>query len=516
MYSLFETLIENAEDNDFSLKSIDPREKATDAKGDDMLYREAYTKASIAINELYKKNKEILSEVIQMVRELHVKIVTTKMEYPLIRTNLYPFILNPSVSTSILLFVQKNTEKAIETLNISLNSSERNEDSVDIAMDTFKQHIKEFEISSFLGEKIKINLNSKIIPSSVNKLNMNMINLNDELYYSYVLLSNMIVDKKHPAELELCARMFEYACKVANAIAAVYVYAAMELDRYFKIVVSGNKPINETATNEENTKQYIAELDKLIDEIRDFYDKFEYKEVLTPRKKKEEKMYEYMLGALQRKYTLKIPMYKVEGSSKDVKDIVENKFINKLESITKKYPNFCIMSPSWDEDDDMFIYVTLREPFGDKEDRSNREDQAKVIQEASLTAKERKALDDCEYGLPDKRKYPLNDEIRIKQAIKFFGYCEAADKATLATNIVKRILLLDLFGKVYVSENHPNKKSFPEWLIGNKAEQGYTVTKDGDKYTIKDADGNKVDWYTIKNLKPMNESVIFDKNGKLF
>ena len=577
------------------------------------------------------------------------------------------------------------------------------------------------------------------------------------------------------------------------------------------------------ATNEENARKYIDEIDKLIDEVRAFYDKFEYKEIIIPRKKKEPKMYEYVLGALQRKYTLRIPIYKVEGASDDVKDIVEHKFIDKLESITKKYPNFVIMSPNWENESDMFIYITLREPFGDKEDRKDREEQVqnestedpnyainrkiahlqkkietnemvqdryiaangyenksiaeehdrmcdqmeelcrqrreanntqnesvtlnegvgtvlkiagiaaitlpvadasfrviidmikaklegkkltslknsknmdfyaaeKVINkikfakynpdvipfmndiiklsdrcnaelnkidkefhsiktvdeylkkkkyfndkyinlqktlesdadniinkyknskkewvenldiipellkyikhiqmsefdsredediimdgldfirnasdedldklpdgydpyyvftkfkydcigrcpkfeepfsmikvqfsgktinesvtllEASLSKSEKDALEDYEFGLPEKRTYPLNDEVRIKQAIKFFGYCKASDKKTLADNIVRRIIELDLVGVVTISPSHPNKKFFPEWMLDTCKP---TLERKGNKYTIY-VDGERVDYGTLEDHSFSDEGtrvVVVNESGMLF
>ena len=590
------------------------------------------------------------------------------------------------------------------------------------------------------------------------------------------------------------------------------------------------------ATNEENAKKYIDEIDKLIDEVRAFYDKFEYKEIITPRKKKEHKMFEYVLGALQRKYTLRIPIYKVEGVSDDVKDIVEHKFIDKLESITKKYPNFVILSPNWENESDMFIYITLREPFGEKEDRKDRENQvqnesteepnyainkkiehlqkkiemnekvqdryiekngyenksiaaehdkmcdqmeelcrqrreaknatqnesvtlneaidkevvggfvalgallalgtgmtistikesiktnkkakkmnllsemieyydilfngaqdyiskAKFIKckkgtlkfiddcyklldesyknyskytndfnsfdkyydkhtlqeskdhllniingtkneynsfneklnklyksissedefvecdntellskfkklekfvvetdysdiyekfyseedsvgpkgfdysltklihtsnpdedkimlmfydesamlnhavnsisklikiqlkgktinesislnEASLTKAEKDNLEDYEFGLPEKRTYPLNDEVHIRKALQFFGYCKASDKKTLADNIVRRIIELDLVGIVTITESHPNKKFFPEWMLNTCKP---TLEKKGNKYTIY-VDNKKVDYGTLEDHSSDEEArlVVVNESGMLF
>lgn len=61
-----------------------------------------------------------------------------------------------------------------------------------------------------------------------------------------------------------------------------------------------------------------------------------------------------------------------------------------------------------------------------------------IIQEAMTTA-ERNGLKDSDFGLPEQRKYPLNDQEHILLAIRFFNYCPKADKDELAKNILKAI-----------------------------------------------------------------------------
>lgn len=512
MIQLFEALIEAAENNDFTLKSIDPRDKSYNETEDDLLYKEAYNKGITSMSRMYESTKDLLREARGQVRdEAH------KAEYSDVRVNasIHTLSMNPTHKSSILVALEKAFCKVGET-------SDSENDAVDVA---FTKYAKDFRVTlgirdqltmkDLMGESIRSDISLKFVRVNLENIITSINNLLDELYFSYNKLVLEMQQTKNTSDIELFTRMFELICKVVCSYSAAYMASVMELVR----ISRGHVTMHEataTSTNEENAKQYIKEMDKLIDEIRDFYDKFNYKEIITPRKKKEHKMYEYMLGALQRRYKLKVPMYKVVGTSKDVKDIVENKFIKKLETITKKYPNFCILSPTWDDDDDMFIYVTLREPFGDKEDREDREDQAKAMHEAAMTAAERKRLDNSQFGLPDVRKYPLNDPKHIKEAIKFFGYCDAKDKKTLASNIVKKTLELNSFGTIHVSPTHPNKKFFPEWFIGDCRDKGYSLQINKNKYTILNEKGKKVDWYTINDTKLLNESIIFDTEGKLY
>jgi len=58
--------------------------------------------------------------------------------------------------------------------------------------------------------------------------------------------------------------------------------------------------------------------------------------------------------------------------------------------------------------------------------------------ESTLNAKDRKELDDKDFGLPNERNYPLIDEEHIKKAIQFFKYCPEEKRKELAKNIYKK------------------------------------------------------------------------------
>lgn len=60
-----------------------------------------------------------------------------------------------------------------------------------------------------------------------------------------------------------------------------------------------------------------------------------------------------------------------------------------------------------------------------------------IIQEAKLKAKERNELQDELFGLPEQRKFPLNDYNHILAAIRFFNRADQKDQKELAKNIFK-------------------------------------------------------------------------------
>ena len=82
---------------------------------------------------------------------------------------------------------------------------------------------------------------------------------------------------------------------------------------------------------------------------------------------------------------------------------------------------------------------------------------------AKLYAKERNALPDELFGLPDERKFPLTDEEHVRKAIQFFKFCPPAKRAILANNINKRAKELNM--KLRISENNPFYKFAAKQIV---------------------------------------------------
>lgn len=87
------------------------------------------------------------------------------------------------------------------------------------------------------------------------------------------------------------------------------------------------------------------------------------------------------------------------------------------------------------------------------------------IYEASMTTDERKDLSDSEFGIPSKRKFPLNDKSHVLSAIRFFRFAENIDKPLLAKNIKKAIDRFDMdvnIGEDTLLYKYLNKKPISE------------------------------------------------------
>lgn len=59
--------------------------------------------------------------------------------------------------------------------------------------------------------------------------------------------------------------------------------------------------------------------------------------------------------------------------------------------------------------------------------------------ESKLSYKDRKELQDEEFGIPSLRKYPLHDKAHVLQAIKMFHYAPPEHKKELAMNIKRKM-----------------------------------------------------------------------------
>ena len=64
---------------------------------------------------------------------------------------------------------------------------------------------------------------------------------------------------------------------------------------------------------------------------------------------------------------------------------------------------------------------------------------SKVVFESDLSYFERERLLPSEFGVPDKRKYPLNDEDHVRAAVRMFNHCDPDDEKELAENIIKKM-----------------------------------------------------------------------------
>ena len=129
-------------------------------------------------------------------------------------------------------------------------------------------------------------------------------------------------------------------------------------------------------------------------------------------------------------------------------------FLPTLENDKKKKSAILLMTPSYASskkllDNPLFINRLRYESYYIDSDVSyyigNKnieevEDVTEMYDYQTLTemsSESRNKLKDSDFGLPNKRKYPLDTESRVRSAIKFFNYCSDNEEKELADNIKK-------------------------------------------------------------------------------
>lgn len=96
--------------------------------------------------------------------------------------------------------------------------------------------------------------------------------------------------------------------------------------------------------------------------------------------------------------------------------------------------------------------------------RTALQDLHKIIFEAELSYFERQRLLPSDFGIPDKRKYPMPDEEHTRAAIRMFNHCDPDDEEELAKAILTRI---KRFGIADVKVSAANR-FYKYWKEANK------------------------------------------------
>lgn len=157
----------------------------------------------------------------------------------------------------------------------------------------------------------------------------------------------------------------------------------------------------------------------------------------------------------------------------------------------------------------------------------------KYYHEATLTAEQRKNLKDSDYGLPDKKKYPMPDAAHVKAAIRFFNKCDKEDQPRLAKAIKSKMKKFNVDAKIgndndlsnYITEsaveaekpviNYPGVEAGinGEIIMGNHSKEYYDVLAILDSFTMDEF--KKVSFYsTYQDNKYIEKRIIrYDENG---
>lgn len=127
------------------------------------------------------------------------------------------------------------------------------------------------------------------------------------------------------------------------------------------------------------------------------------------------------------------------------------------------------------------------------------------IQEAKLTTTKRDKLKDSEFGIPEKRTFPLNDKNHVEAAVRMFPHADASDKEALAKRILRKA---HEFGMDTSGWDSINKYVVQEGMFNNieLVEIPYVTASSGYKPTV--ADESQINPFALFDKIPINDYTV--------
>ena len=127
------------------------------------------------------------------------------------------------------------------------------------------------------------------------------------------------------------------------------------------------------------------------------------------------------------------------------------------------------------------------------------------VQEAKLTTTKRDKLKDSEFGIPEKRTFPLNDKNHVEAAVRMFPHADASDKEALAKRILRKA---HEFGMDTSGWDSINKYVVQEGMFANieLVEIPYVTASSGYKPTV--ADESQINPFALFDKIPINDYTV--------
>ena len=110
-----------------------------------------------------------------------------------------------------------------------------------------------------------------------------------------------------------------------------------------------------------------------------------------------------------------------------------------------------------------------------------------AVSEAAMKSATRNKLSDDQFGLPEDRKYPLNDAKHVRLAVKMFGHCEEGKRKKLAGNILKAAEKHGV--SIKVGKNNPMAEYVPETMVEAASVKSAI---DNIKFSLESVSANKI------------------------
>lgn len=124
------------------------------------------------------------------------------------------------------------------------------------------------------------------------------------------------------------------------------------------------------------------------------------------------------------------------------------------------------------------------------------------IQESKLPASKRKKLKDSDFGIPEKRTFPLNDRAHVEAAVRMFPHADDKDKEQLAKRILRKAHEFGIDTSGWDSINKFVQESFDEVSV----EIPYATATAGVK--VPEVEKTKINPFASFDKVPLNDYII--------
>ena len=328
------------------------------------------------------------------------------------------------------------------------------------------------------GRKFTLNLNRNRI-RSISAYSSNSI------FYFPTIVS----DQAMPEEVAMVSRMCEKSY-------ASFVVACISLMPFHRIKADDKASIEEYLQQFHQNMGINPGSGPIMNKLMGFVDSLEESSMAMSEVDAVKELQESILTAWHKSLATNTNFVKVMSESISLNEMFQEDPIDpKIRVLQEQYLKTREELDDWgfigEATDDMFDDLDDDwDDFEDDDDDFDEDDDSFLddyLDEAAMKSSKRNALSDDQFGLPEDRKYPLNDAKHVRLAVKMFGHCEEGKRKKLAGNILKAAEKHGV--SIKVGKNNPMAEYVPETMVEAASVKSAI---DNIKFSLESVSANKI------------------------
>lgn len=328
------------------------------------------------------------------------------------------------------------------------------------------------------GRKFTLNLNRNRI-RSISAYSSNSI------FYFPTIVS----DQAMPEEVAMVSRMCEKSY-------ASFVVACISLMPFHRIKADDKASIEEYLQQFHQNMGINPGSGPIMNKLMGFVDSLEESSMAMSEVDAVKELQESILTAWHKSLATNTNFVKVMSESISLNEMFQEDPIDpKIRVLQEQYLKTREELDDWgfigEATDDMFDDLDDDwDDFEDDDDDFDEDDDSfldEYLDEAAMKSATRNKLSDDQFGLPEDRKYPLNDAKHVRLAVKMFGHCEEGKRKKLAGNILKAAEKHGV--SIKVGKNNPMAEYVTETMVEAASVKSAI---DNIKFSLESVSANKI------------------------